>query len=254
MEPEKEGNAAEGEPPTQELEGDQTPPPETVGVEGQETPPPEPAPEVTPPAEPEAMTPERAHELAMDPMVREVLNEDMYRTIQALDGQRAAEANRERVTKLIEDEDFETLGKEYANIAARTQQAAEVQKIITGVRQEFYNSTFATLVRDMPELASLDAEGRVALDPSKFTSDAAYLKAIVDYVADKRIDTAAPARAKKILEDFGAAVEAQKVGSANEQAGKQPLLPGASPGASLPSGSSDLLNKAYAMKEGDEEE
>jgi hypothetical protein len=249
----KEGIA---EDPPKEPEDEETQSPATggddEGQEGQEPPTPEPAPEATP-AEPEALTPEKARQLAMDPTMRTVLNEEMYRVIQALEGDRAAQANQTRVAKLVEDEDFEALGKEYAEIARRQQQAVEVEKVVHGIRQDFYSTTFAQLVKDMPELATLDDEGRKTLDPSKFDSDAAYLKAIVDYVADKRIETAAPAKAKKILEDFGAAVEAQKAGTANEQAGKQPLLPGASPGASLPGGSFDLLNKAYA-KEGDEEE
>ena len=250
---EPEGNAVD---PTKEPEDEETLSPATEGDEGQEgqTPPPEQAPEVTPPAEPEALTPEKARELAMDPTMRTVLNEEMYRVIQALEGDKAAKAHQEHVAKLVEDEDFEALGKEYAEIARRQQQAVEVEKVVHGIRQDYYSTTFAQLVRDMPELANLDAEGRKTLDPAKFDSDAAYLKAVVDYVADKRTEAAAPAKAKKILEDFGAAVEAQKAGAANAEAGKQPLLPGASPGASLPSNSHELLNKAYATKEGDEEE
>jgi hypothetical protein len=249
---EKEGNADL----TKEPEDEETQSPATEGEEGQEgaTPPPEQAPEVTPPVEPEALTPEKARQLAADPTMRAVLNEEMYAVIQALQGQAAADQHQAKVRGLVEANDLEGLGQLYLDIEQKRQQAAEVEKVVHGIRQDFYSTTFAQLVKDMPELANLDAEGRTALDPAKFDSDAAYLKAIVDYVADKRIETAAPAKAKKILEDFGAAVEAQKAGTANEQAGKQPLLPGASPGASLPGGSFDLLNKAYTSKEGDEEE
>ena len=186
--------------------------------------------------------------------MRTVLNEEMYRVIQALQGQAAAEEHQTKVNKLVEANDLEGLGQLYLDIEGRRQKAVEVQKIIDGIRQDFYSATFAQLVKDMPELANLDAEGRKTLDPAKFDSDAAYLKAIMDYVADKRIETAAPAKAKKILEDYSAAVEAQKAGTANTEARKQPLLPGASPGASLPSDSHSLLDKAYATKEGDEEE
>jgi len=250
---EPEGNAVD---PTKEPEDEETPSPATEGVEGQEgqTPPPEQAPEVTPPAEPEVLTPEKARQLAMDPTMRTVLNEEMYRTIQALQGQAAAEEHQTKVNKLVEDNDLAGLGQLYLDIEGRRKQAVEVQKIVDGVRKEFYDSTFAQLVLDVPELANIDAEGRAALDPSKFDTDVAYLKAVTDYVADKRTEAAAPAKAKKILEDFGAAVEAQKAGAANAEAGKQPLLPGASPGASLPGDSHSLLDKAYATKEGDEEE
>ena len=189
----------------------------------------------------------------MDPTMRTVLNEEMYRVIQALQGQAAAEEHQTKVNKLVEANDLEGLGQLYLDIEGRRQKAVEVEKVVQGIRQDFYSTTFARLVQDMPELANLDAAGRAALDPSKFDSDAAYLKAVVDYVADKRIETAAPAKANKILTDFAAAVEAQKAGTANEQAGKQPLLPGASPGASLPGGSFALLNKAYS-EEGKEEE
>jgi len=257
VDPEKEENAAEGENLTKEPEDEVTPSPATEGQEGQEgseTPPPEPAPEVKPPVEPEALTPEKARALAMDPAMREVLNEDMFRIIQALEGKRAATEHQVKVNKLVEENNLEGLGQLYLDIEERRKQAVEAQQAVDGIRQEFYSTTFASLVKDMPELTELDAEGRKTLDPAKFDSDAAYLKAIVDYVANMRIEAAVPVRAKKYLEDFAAATEAQRAGSANQQAANQPLLPGASPGASLPGGSSDLLDKAYGPEGAEQEE
>ena len=156
---EPEGNAVD---PTKEPEDEETLSPATQGDEGQEgqTPPPEQAPEVTPPAEPEVLTPEKARELAMDPTMRTVLNEEMYRVIQGLQGQAAAEEHQTKVNKLVEDNDLAGLGQLYLDIEGRRKQAVEVQKIVDGVRKEFYDSTFAQLVLDVPKLANIDAEGR----------------------------------------------------------------------------------------------
>lgn len=206
------------------------------------------------PEERQPLTQEQARELAMDPALRQVFEEDMYRTIQALRGQEAAEATRAKVGKLIEDGNLEELGQLYKDQYEQSQQEAQIAQLVQNIQQEFYNTTFARLVQSTPELQKIDDEGRKRLDPSKFNDDVEYLKAVVDYVAEKRLDAGVQPKAHELLRKLAEAQDAEKAGAANQQAANQPLLPGASPGASLPKGASDLLNKAYAEAAGEEEE
>ena len=49
-----------------------------------------------------------------DPAVRRLVQEETYQILSALQGKAATREQRERIDKLFEDEDFETLGKEVA--------------------------------------------------------------------------------------------------------------------------------------------
>jgi hypothetical protein len=196
------------------------------------------------------MTEVEARKAFTDPTVRRLVQGEMYQTLSALQGEVAAKEQRARVNKLIEDEDFETLGKEVATAA---QQQTRLSEAMDAVRQDFYGSTFAQLVSAIPELANIDEAGKQQLDPSKFGSDADYLVALTEYVAEKRTGAKAHAEAQKTLEDLAAATAAGEAAEANAKAAGQPLLPGAAPGQAVPLDSTGMLNMAYG-KSGEEEE
>jgi hypothetical protein len=196
------------------------------------------------------MSVEEARKAFTDPAVRRLIQEEMAQTVSALQGEAAAREQRTRINKLIEDEDFETLGKEVATAA---QQQARLAEAMETVRQDFYGTTFAQLVSAIPELVNIDEEGKQELDPSKFGSDADYLVALTEYVAEKRTGAKAHAEAQKTLEDLAAATAAGEAAEANKQAAGQPLLPGAAPGQAVPADSKGMLDMAYG-KSGEEEE
>jgi hypothetical protein len=196
------------------------------------------------------MSAEEARKAFTDPEVRRLIQGEMAQTLSALQGEAAAKEQRARINKLIEDEDFGTLGKEVAMVA---QQQTRLAEAMDAVRQDFYSSTFAQVVSSFPELVNIDEEGRQKLDPSKFGSDAEYLVALTEYVAEKRTGAKAQADAHKILEDLAAATAAGDAAEANAKAAGQPLLPGAAPGQAVPADSKGMLDMAYG-KSGEEEE
>jgi len=245
MPPEEEKDTGPQEPPVTQPAPAETVPEPQVEV----APVPLPAPEATP-AAPRPMTEVEARKAFTDPTVRRLVQGEMYQTLSALQGEVAAKEQHERINKLIAAEDFETLGKEVATAA---QQQARLAEAMDTVRRDFYGSTFAQLVSAIPELANIDEAGKQTLDPSKFGSDAEYLVALTEYVAEARTGHKAQADAHKILEDLAAATAAGDAAEANAKAAGQPLLPGAAPGQAVPADSKGMLDMAYG-KSGEEEE
>ena len=59
-------------------------------------------------------TDSEARKAFTDPTVRRLVQEETYQILSTLQGKAATKEQRERIDKLFEDEDFETLGKEVA--------------------------------------------------------------------------------------------------------------------------------------------
>jgi len=70
-------------------------------------------------------TDSEARKAFTDPTVRRLVQEETYQILSTLQGEAVTKEQRERIDKLFEDEDFETLGKEVAAAVRQRLRLAE---------------------------------------------------------------------------------------------------------------------------------
>lgn len=108
----------------------------------------------------------------------------------------AAQAEAAELQQLIKDEKYDEVGK---RIVERTQMdAARAQVEDTVLKQQFapvYQDIFA-----QPELKVLTAEEREKLHPSKYNSDAEYVRGLTSFIEGKRFESKVQAEVTKRVE------------------------------------------------------
>lgn len=124
------------------------------------------------------------------------------------------------IDQLIESGDFESLGKRVADDYQRQkvvqpQLVAAQQVAATQAREQAINDIANGLLSAFPELKSLTAEERTALDPSKYKSDGEFVGGIVNVVVARRAAAAPPAKtpAQVIAENNSRALRTSGIGA-----------------------------------------
>ncbi len=167
----------------------------------------------------------------------------------------AAQKAQTEIDGLIEDGDYEELGKRFAkdtvtNRAGKVQADAALQEAFGGV----YRELFA-----LPELQNLTTEEKSKIDASKFTNDADYIPALLQLVVSKRTAGTLDKTVEDMLTEKLKVLE--NMAGAGNSAGGSPNVPGGTnPGGNLEgksarelltTGWSDILNKAGYPSEDD---
>ncbi len=183
-----------------------------------------------------------------DPQAQALVREQAQAWANSQQTAAAAQKAQTEIDGLIDDGDYEELGKRFAkdtvtNRAGKVQADAALQEAFGGV----YRELFA-----LPELQNLTAEEKSKIDASKFTNDADYIPALLQLIVSKR----AAGTLDKTVEDM--LTEKLKVlenmAGAGNSAGGSPNVPGGTnPGGNLEgksarelltTGWSDILTKA----------
>jgi len=207
--------------------------------------------------------PEASGDLTQDQLARAWAHPDSQQWIrqqfEALEGERQGEAERKQqqaeVQQLIDDENWEELGKRTAQAAAAKAARDQVSEV---VRMQDAQE-FATYVRAeyANELASLTQEEAQALHPKnpawRGKSDAEYKGALLSKLAEKRVEGEIERRAEERFQEKVKAAENERAGQNLRSNGGD--IPGGQPGPSLDGKKAgELLEMAYASSPGLEEE
>ena len=188
---------------------------------------PTPDPVVAPPSI-DTMTDEQLLAALADPRAQQILESAF--TEAASSAARATETRIEStrrqaeataaIDQLIESGDFESLGKRVADDYQRQkvvqpQLVAAQQVAATQAREQAINDIANGLLSAFPELKSLTAEERTALDPSKYKSDGEFVGGIVNVVVARRAAAAPPAKtpAQVIAENNSRALRTSGIGA-----------------------------------------
>lgn len=163
-----------------------------------------------------------------------------------LDEQAASKEEAEKFQKLIEDEDYEGIGK---IIIERQREEAARSTVTEAVTQEVFNPVYRKLFAQ-PEMQDLTAEDKEKLHLSKFENHADHVAAIQDFISTKRAKSNFDEAVKKGVEEALLA-EKNKASAVKAKgpslAGRAPVSAGTATGATssaslLKSGLRALIN------------
>ncbi len=177
-----------------------------------------------------------------DPQAQALVREQAQQWVSSQQTAAAAESAQKKIDGLIDDEDFEELGKLYAkdtvtNRAGKVQADAALQEAFGGV----YAKIFA-----LPEMQNLTAEEKATIDASKFTSDADYIPVLLQLVVSKRTAGTLDKTVDELLTEKIKALE-NMAGAGNANGGSPNVPGGTNSGGSLEGKSSrDLLTAGWA--------
>lgn len=177
-----------------------------------------------------------------DPQAQELVRAQAQQWVSSQQTAAAVETAQKEIDGLINDEDFEELGKRFAkdtvtNRAGKVQADAALQEAFGGV----YRELFA-----LPELQNLTTEEKASLEASKFTSDAEYIPALLKMVVAKRVGGTLDETVNNMLTEKLKVLE-NMAGAGNANGSGSPNIPGGATGGNLEGKSSrDLLSQGWA--------
>lgn len=164
---------------------------------------------------------EQLQQLLKDPEVQQTFQETLADYQARMAASAASEQEAEAFQKMLDDEDWEGVGK--AVKAQRTQETVEAA-VRTKLTQELFTPVYQSIFAE-PEMQKLTAEDREKLHLDNFPSPAAHVAALKEFVAGKRFEAQVEAEVAKRVES---AMEAAKNKEAAGKA-KAPTLAGRSP-------------------------
>lgn len=156
-----------------------------------------------------------AAKLFSDPALQEQLQQ-WYRQQKAAE-ERQAEAQRqlEEIDKLIEEGNYAELGE---RVAKEWQEHKQKQTAGEEVLKAFLYQTYNQIFQD-PIFQSLTDSDKAAIDPAKYGSDAEYIKALMDFKAEKlaraKLEQEVEKRVKERLEAMKNQAAADRVKSSS---------------------------------------
>jgi hypothetical protein len=172
-----------------------------------------------------------------DPQAQALVRQQAQEWVNSQQSAAAAQKAQQEIDGLIEDEDWEELGKRWAkdtvtNRAGKQQADAALQEAFGNVYQQIFA---------LPELQNLTDEEKAKIDASKFTSDADYIPALLELVVEKRSGTDLESRVNDMLNEKLTALKNMADGKNNASGGSGPNVPSGSQGKSLEGKSSREL-------------
>jgi len=161
-------------------------------------------------------------ELLKDPEVAQTFQDTVADYQARMTVEAALKQDAEALQKMIDDEDWEGVGKAVVERTRRDAVQKEVREAVVG---DMFRPVYTELL-SQPEMQNLTAEDREALHIDKFNGNhAAHTTAISSFIAKKRYDAEVAEAVKKGVAD---ALEAEKNKGSSEKA-KAPSLAGRSP-------------------------
>lgn len=176
--------------------------------------------------------------LAGDGEAQTLLTSTLQSMLQEQSRTAAAKEQAEEFQKLIKEGDYAEVGR---RVIERTQTEQERERISDEVLQGVFQPVYADLLAQ-PEMKALTAEEKLSLDPSKYDSDAHYVRAITSFIEGKRYEAKVEAEVERRIKTRDEAEANRKTAAL---AGSKSS--GAMPGASGPGGanrtSGDLIRE-----------
>lgn len=180
---------------------------------------------------------EQLQQLLKDPDVAQTFQDQIADYQARMAAEAASTQEAEAFQKMIDDEDWEGVGKA---VVARREHEAVTSVVKDQVTKEMFTPVYQELLAQ-PEMQKLTAEDRETLHLSKYPTPAAHVAAITSYIAGKRYEAQLAEGIRKGVEE---ALTAEKNKGTSEKA-KAPSLAGRTPaslGVSQPKlSSADLI-------------
>lgn len=165
-------------------------------------------------------------QLQNSPEAQELIRAQLTSWYQTASAEADAKKEQEDFKKLIESGDFEEIGRRYVQADARKTIETKAQE---EARLEAFGSVYKSLFAQ-PELAQMNDEEKVKLNPDKFPTDEEYVLALTEHIASKRGSAAADTRANELVNEKLTALKNMRAG----QAGTVPspsAIPSGAPGS-----------------------
>lgn len=161
--------------------------------------------------------------LLQDPEVQSTLQEQVADYQARMAAQATSTQEAEALQKMVDDEDWEGVGK---TIIARTRTDAAKAEVKDQVTKEMFTPVYQELFAQ-PEMQKLTAEDRERLHVDKFPNHASHVTAISSYIAEKRFEAQVETEVAKRVT---AAIDAEKNKDTSVKA-KVPSMAGKTPAA-----------------------
>ncbi len=147
----------------------------------------------------------------------------------------------EKIQKLIDDQDYEAIGKLYVDQEAENKALAQAKALVSGtVTTEVFGPVYKKLFAE-PEMAEVADEDKVRLNVGNFENHADHIRAIQDYISTKRAKTDFDTAVKAGVEEALTAERNKKsaaLAKTSSLSGRSPQSVGTATGKQT---SSDLL-------------
>jgi len=200
-----------------------------------------------PPAPPALSDADKLQLLATDPTLRQMVEREAERRIQAERQVAAQKAEEARVAKLVEEEDWETLGKEFVEARKRGAADAHLRQLASNT---LFGEVLPAAVSDPASQAAIQSMSREEvwdLNPDNPINarlpDSQYFAKFVQAVSAKR-EALAEAKAKATKEKAKEKA-AQNQADGQRLRGQTPDVPGGKAGESLQGSARSLLGDFF---------
>lgn len=143
---------------------------------------PQPAPKVVEQGQPRLTGQDLLKEFQENPEAQKLVQSQLNEWLKQASAQADAKKEQDKFQKLVEDGDYEAIGKRYVE--------AEAEKVITSKAEEAaltkaYGEVYGSLFKEL-EQHQLTEEEKSGIAPEKFQTDAEYVLALSNFIAQKK--------------------------------------------------------------------